>query len=52
MYVGCVQKIIVAPPIILFAWAKVAFNIYSSSLKPPVGGASYYVIIFLNVGLS
>ena len=54
MYVGCAQKHIVAPPIKLNSMRgkKEFFTFESSSLKPPVGGASYYVIIFHDVGLS
>ena len=36
----------------LSAGQKVAFHISTSSPKPPKGGASYYVIIFLYSGPS
>ena len=50
----CAQKVMVAPPVMLdFLWCQKQFlTFFTSSLKPPVGGASYYVIIFLDVGLS
>ena len=54
MYEGCAQKNNVAPPIILnFLRGQNQFLTFeSSSLKPPVGGASYYAIISLDIGLS
>ena len=50
MYEGCSQNI-VAPPIILNSMRRLQnFLTFLSSLKPLVGGASYYIIIFLDVG--
>ena len=46
MYVGCAQKVIVAPTVILNS-ARGQKQFLTSSLKTPVGGASYFAIIFL-----
>ena len=53
MYIGCAQKNSVAPPITLnFLLGQKQFLASYSSLKPPVGVASYYAIIFLDIDLT
>ena len=47
MYVGCAQKVIVGPPMILNAvrLQKQFLTFQSSSLKSSIGGTLYYAII-------